>query len=53
LIESETLLNKLDSSCGDGDCGLSLKQASEGNYIIFNELIEFLLKIIGRNEIFF
>lgn len=31
LIESEDLLNKLDSSCGDGDCGSSLKDAAKGN----------------------
>ncbi|KAI6190487.1 Bifunctional ATP-dependent dihydroxyacetone kinase/FAD-AMP lyase [Aphelenchoides bicaudatus] len=29
LIEQEELLNKLDGSCGDGDCGRSLKEASE------------------------
>jgi dihydroxyacetone kinase len=33
LIESEEVLNKLDSSCGDGDCGSSLKEASTGKYL--------------------
>ncbi|XP_041988500.1 triokinase/FMN cyclase-like isoform X2 [Aricia agestis] len=26
LIESEELLNRLDSGCGDGDCGITLKK---------------------------
>ncbi|CAH0581613.1 unnamed protein product [Chrysodeixis includens] len=26
LIQSEALLNKLDSGCGDGDCGITLKK---------------------------
>lgn len=29
LIEAESLLNKLDSLCGDGDCGTSCKQAAD------------------------
>ncbi|XP_013187066.1 triokinase/FMN cyclase [Amyelois transitella] len=29
LVKSETLLNKLDSGCGDGDCGTTIKQFSQ------------------------
>ena len=30
LIENSDLLNELDSVCGDGDCGTTLKFGSEG-----------------------
>lgn len=42
LIESENLLNKLDSACGDGDCGQSLREASEGKNVTLNILTSLL-----------
>ncbi|XP_053612322.1 triokinase/FMN cyclase-like [Plodia interpunctella] len=29
LVKSESLLNKLDSGCGDGDCGTTIKQFAQ------------------------
>ena len=29
LVENEELLNRLDSRCGDGDCGSTLKTAAK------------------------
>lgn len=31
LIKNEGLLNKLDSGCGDGDCGTTFKNFGQGN----------------------
>ena len=35
LIASYQELNRLDSACGDGDCGSTLKSGAEGNYNFF------------------
>lgn len=32
LIKNEALLNKLDSGCGDGDCGITLKNFALGKF---------------------
>ncbi|KAH9639964.1 hypothetical protein HF086_008059 [Spodoptera exigua] len=33
LIKNEALLNKLDSGCGDGDCGITLKNFAIQSYL--------------------
>lgn len=33
LIENENLLNKLDSGCGDGDCGITMKKLAQGTFV--------------------
>lgn len=41
LMESEQLLNRLDSGCGDGDCGITLKNFGKGKAFIhiFNQYL--------------
>lgn len=35
IIEKETYLNELDRTCGDGDCGTTLKRFAMGMFIIY------------------
>lgn len=35
IIKNEKRLNDLDSTCGDGDCGSSLKDAAKGVQLFF------------------
>lgn len=35
LKEAEQRLNTLDSGCGDGDCGTTLRHFVEGKFVMF------------------
>lgn len=39
LIQNEALLNKLDSGCGDGDCGITIKKFGLGRLLFCSSLV--------------
>ena len=60
LVESQSILNKLDTESGDGDCGTTMKTGAEGTrntYILYVVLVVKVICIFdhtfwGQQEIF-